>query len=159
MPQLSSTVQLATLCYIRKNKKTLLLHRDKNPEDVHFGKWNGLGGKFQAGETPEICVKREIKEESNLDIYMPKMAGILTFPQFSHGKDWYVFVFTADTFDGKVVSNDEGSLCWIDDSEILNLPLWEGDQVFLPLVLEGTFFSGNFLYKEGSLVNHEIVIY
>jgi 8-oxo-dGTP diphosphatase len=157
---MASTSQLATLCYLRSEGRTLFMHRNSGPEDVHFGKWNGLGGKFMPGETPEDCVKREVLEESGLNIYSPAMAGILTFPDFSHDKDWYVFVFTADTFDGALAdSGNEGSLEWIPDEEVFQLSLWEGDRVFLPLVFEGRFFSGMFRYSDGTLQHHELVIY
>jgi 8-oxo-dGTP diphosphatase len=156
IPQIS---QLATLCYIRKEGRTLMMHRDSSPADVHYGKWNGLGGKFMPGESPEDCVKREILEESGLEIYAPKLAGILTFPNFSHNKDWYVFVFTADIFTGTLKPSKEGSLSWIDDHDLLNLQLWEGDSYFLPLVLERRFFLGTFRYKEGTLTDHQLTIY
>ncbi len=153
------TSQLATLCYVRNNGKTLFLHRNTSTRDVHYGKWNGLGGKFNPGESPEACVKREVLEESGLEIYAPKLCGILTFPDFSHGKDWYVFVFTADTFIGSLIESREGSLSWTPDEEVLTLPLWDGDKHFLPLVYEGKFFSGTFKYKDGTLQDHTLTIY
>jgi 8-oxo-dGTP diphosphatase len=156
---MSQSSQLATLCYVRKAGKTLFLHRNKRSDDVHYGKWNGLGGKFNPGESPEDCVKREIREESGLEIFMPKLSGILTFPDFSHGKDWYVFVFTADTFSGTLTESTEGTLSWVPDEEVLKLSLWEGDQVFLPLLYQGRFFSGRFRYQDGVLKEHEIVTY
>ena len=75
-------MKLATLCYIRQNNKTLMLHRVKKKNDIHQDKWNGLGGKFLPGETPEECVVREVKEESGLHIIKPELKGILTFPEF-----------------------------------------------------------------------------
>lgn len=173
---LGNPPQLATLCYVRSNGKTLMMCRDSRSEDVHYGKWNGLGGKFNPGETPEACAVREVYEESGLRIYNPRMAGVLTFPDFSHGKDWYVFVFTATIFEGKLVGSSlgdsqeqgrfqehgscaEGSLSWVPDEEVLKLSLWDGDKVFLPLIYQEKFFSGMFLYKQGSLHDHHITIY
>lgn len=75
-------MKLATLCYIKKDGKTLMLHRIKKKNDMHEGKWNGLGGKFEPGETPEDCVIREIEEESGLNIIKPRLRGLLTFPEF-----------------------------------------------------------------------------
>lgn len=49
---------LATLCYIKRDGYTLMVYHNKN--DIHQGKWNGLGGKFEPGESPEECVKREV---------------------------------------------------------------------------------------------------
>ena len=73
-------MKLATLCYIKQSGKTLMLYRNKKPNDIHEGKWNGLGGKFNPGETPEQCAIREIFEESGLQVKNPKLHGVLTFP-------------------------------------------------------------------------------
>ena len=72
---------LATLCYVKRDGNTLMVYRNKKPNDIHEGKWNGLGGKFEAGETPEECVIREIHEESGLSIQNPNLCGLLMFPQ------------------------------------------------------------------------------
>jgi len=103
---------LATLCYIKRDGCTLMVYRNKKVNDIHEGKWNGLGGKFEAGETPEKCVIREILEESGLSIHNPKMRGLLMFPAFK-GNDWYVFVFTANEFSGELIDSPEGRLEWI----------------------------------------------
>jgi len=91
-------MHVSTLCYINDGHKTLMLHRVKKKDDVHEGKWNGLGGKFIAGESPEDCVIREVKEESGLDITKPTFCGVMTFPEFKDGEDWLVFLFRADQF-------------------------------------------------------------
>ena len=106
---------LATLCYIKHDGKTLMVHRNKKPNDIHAGKWNGLGGKFEAGETPEECIRREVEEEAGLVIQNPRLHGLLVFTNFQ-GNDWYVFVFTASEFEGQLSeSSPEGRLAWIDD--------------------------------------------
>ena len=152
-------MKLATLCYLRHNNKTLMMHRVKKENDIHQDKWNGLGGKFKPGESPEECVIREIKEESGFDIKKPVLKGVLTFPEFSAGEDWYVFVFVATEFDGKIIDSSEGNLEWIDNEELLNLNLWDGDQYFIRLLDEDVFFSGKFYYKNGALVDHDIIIH
>ena len=86
-----------------------LEHRNKKVNDIHEGKWNGLGGKFEAGETPEECVIREVHEESGLSIRNPKLCGLLLFPKFK-GNDRYVFVFTASDFSGELIDSPEGRL-------------------------------------------------
>ncbi len=90
-------MKLATLCYVQHGQKTLMLHRIKKPQDIHQGKWNGLGGKLLPGETPEQCVIREVEEESGITLSNPELRGILTFPNFDGNEDWYVFLFTATT--------------------------------------------------------------
>ncbi len=151
---------LATLCYIKHAGKTLMLRRNKRDADIHGGKWNGLGGKLKAHETPEECVIREVKEESGLTITHPVLRGILTFPEFGGGsqpetasQDWYVFVYTADCFSGELTESDEGELHWISDEDLPGLDLWEGDPVFLKWLEEGRFFSGKFCYRDGKLVS------
>lgn len=148
-------MKLATLCYVKDGGKTLMLYRNKKPNDVHEGKWNGLGGKFNAGESPEECVCREVYEESGLQIRNPELKGILTFPEFSAGEDWYVFVYTAHEFAGQLAESNEGRLAWIDDSELFSLNLWEGDQYFLKWMHEEKFFSAKFIYRDGKLIEHE----
>lgn len=152
-------MKLATLCYVRRNGRTLMLHRVKKKDDVHEGKWNGLGGKFEPGESPEDCVIREIKEESGLSIKSPALKGVLTFPEFSHGEDWYVFVFTASEFSGKLIDSPEGELRWIPDRDLLKLNLWEGDKRFLPLLKRRGHFSGKFHYRNGRLAGWSVEKY
>jgi 8-oxo-dGTP diphosphatase len=152
-------MKLATLCYIRQNNKTLMMHRVKKKNDIHQDKWNGLGGKFLPGETPEECVVREIEEESGLHIIKPELKGILTFPEFSDGEDWYVFVFVARQFEGKLIESTEGVLQWIDDDLLLNLNLWEGDRFFIEWLEKDAFFSGKFYYKNDTLIDYKMVIH
>jgi 8-oxo-dGTP diphosphatase len=152
-------MKLATLCYLRKNGRTLMIHRIKKENDMHQGKWNGLGGKLEPGETPEECARREIREESGLGATHMLLKGFLTFPAFDEIDDWYTFVFIVDGFEGELSDSAEGNLEWIDDSDLLNLPLWEGDRVFLPWLDQPGFFSGKFTYTAGRLVDHQVVVY
>ena len=152
-------MKLATLCYVKDSGKTLMIHRIKKENDIHEGKWNGLGGKFQPGETPEECVIREVFEESGLKIHQPELRGILTFPNFARDEDWYAFVFVARQFEGELIDSAEGNLKWISDADILSLNLWEGDRIFLPFLEEEGFFSGKFVYQNGQLVEHSLIIY
>jgi len=146
---------LATLCYIKMDGHTLMVYRNKKPNDMHAGKWNGLGGKFEAGESPEECIQREVLEESGLDIQNPKLHGLLMFPNFK-GNDWYVFVFTADEFEGELIDSPEGRLEWIPDGELTSLNLWESDQIFFPWLKEEKFFSAKFIYHDDRLQNYEV---
>ena len=152
-------MQLATLCYVRSENKTLMLHRIKKKNDFHEGKWNGLGGKFEQGETPEECVIREVKEESGLLIKNPKLHGFITFPMFDGKKDWYVFLFTASEFNGELIDSHEGKLEWIADENLLDLNLWEGDSIFIPWLMKDRFFSAKFVYENGKFVDHTVNFY
>ncbi|NRH21112.1 8-oxo-dGTP diphosphatase [Candidatus Gracilibacteria bacterium] len=152
-------MKLATLCYLKKDGKTLMLHRVKKENDTHEGKWNGVGGKFEAGETPEECAIREIGEETGLVARDPILKGILTFPNFAKGEDWYVYVYEVYDFSGELIDSDEGNLEWIDDDQILSLNLWDGDKHFMQWMQEGRFFSGKFVYVDKKLVSYEGVFH
>ncbi|MGK9368762.1 NUDIX hydrolase [Melioribacter sp. Ez-97] len=152
-------MQLATLCYVIDDNKILMMHRVKKENDMHEGKWNGLGGKFEAGESPEECVVREVKEESGLTITSPKLKGFITFPLFDGKKDWYVFVYTANKFKGDLINSPEGHLEWIPYEEFGNLNLWEGDKIFIPWLFQEKFFSAKFIYKEKKLADYSVTFY
>ena len=152
-------MKLATLCYLRKDGKTLMIHRIKKQNDMHQGKWNGLGGKLEPGESPEECAIREIREESGLEATHLILKGFLTFPTFANQEDWYAFVFVVDEFKGELVDSPEGDLEWIEDARIPALSLWEGDLFFLPWLDQPGFFSGKFVYQEGRLSRHSEVFY
>jgi 8-oxo-dGTP diphosphatase len=152
-------MKLATLCYVRKNGKTLMIHRVKKENDYHQGKWNGIGGKFDQGETPEECVIREVEEETGLKIKSPHLHGLLTFPMFDGIDDWYVFVYTVDEFEGKLIDSSEGNLAWIPNDELTNLNLWDGDKYFLPWLFENKFFSAKFIYEDGKMKDYNVTFY
>jgi 8-oxo-dGTP diphosphatase len=149
---------LATLCYVKQNGKTLMVHRNKKPNDMHEGKWNGLGGKLEAGETPEECVRREVEEEAGLLIQNPRLHGLLMFWKFK-GNDWYVFVFTATEFSGELIESPEGRLEWIDDDKLTRLNLWESDHIFFPWIEAGKFFSAKFEYDGDKMGGYEVTFY
>lgn len=154
-------MKLATLCYIKNpaDKSTLMLHRIKKENDMHKDKWNGLGGKLHAGESPEECVIREIEEESGLKIKSPVLRGFITFPAFDGFDDWYVFVYTASDYSGSIIESPEGNLEWVPDKELRNLPLWEGDKIFFKWIEEGKFFSAKFNYNNGRLIDYTVSFY
>ena len=152
-------MKLATLCYVRRAGKTLMIHRIKKANDMHQGKWNGLGGKLDPGETPEECAIREIYEESGLTVRNPLLKGFITFPGFANEEDWYTFLFVCTEFEGTLVDSEEGYLEWIGDDHLLELNLWEGDRIFIPWLDQPGFFSGKFNYKNGQFIDHEVIFY
>lgn len=149
-------IKLATLCYVRRGGKTLMLHRVKKPNDIHQGKWNGLGGKLLPGESPEDCVVREVLEESGLRLAGARFRGFLTFPGFDGEDDWYVWVFTATRFTGRLIDSAEGNLRWVPDRELPRLPLWEGDRTFMKWLKGSKTFLGTFVYRRGRLASHRV---
>jgi len=152
-------MKLATLCYIKENDKTLMLFRNKKENDYHEGKWNGIGGKFEPGETPEECAVREIKEETGLTAEALSLKGLITFPLFDGVDDWYVFLFVVTKFSGELIDSPEGELSWIDDDKLLELNLWDGDRIFIPWLKEDKFFSAKFNYKGKRFKDFDVSFY
>jgi 8-oxo-dGTP diphosphatase len=136
-----------------------MLHRVKKANDMHQGKWNGLGGKLESGETPEECAIREIREESGLQVNALTLKGVLTFPAFDEFEDWYCFVYLVHDFSGELIDSAEGHLRWISNDELLSLNLWEGDRIFIPWLDQPGLFSGKFMYANKQLIDHSVVFY
>lgn len=150
-------MKMTALCYIKREGKTLMLHRVKKDKDIHKGKYNGLGGKAEAGESPIECVKREVFEESGLIIEKPILKGFMTFPEFKDGEDYFVHLFEAHQFTGELLSDSpEGNLIWINDEDISGLNLWEGDRIFFDYMNKYEFFMAKFIYKNGELSSHKL---
>ena len=144
--------RLSTLCYLEKDGQYLMLHRVKKKNDMNEGKWIGVGGHFEDGESPEECVLREVKEETGYTLTSYQYRGVVTFV-FAEEETEYMSLFTADGFTGEPIECNEGVLKWIDKKEVLNLNLWEGDKIFLKLLDEKIpFFSLKLVYSfEGEL--------
>ncbi|MCD7736919.1 MAG: 8-oxo-dGTP diphosphatase [Lachnospiraceae bacterium] len=142
---------LTTLCYIEKDGQYLMLHRVSKDKDVNKGKWIGVGGHFEAGESPEECLLREVREETGLTLTAWQFRGMLTFESEGWPSE-YICVYTADGFEGEPAACDEGELAWVSKDELLKLELWEGDRIFLRLLLENApFFSLKLCYKGDEL--------
>ena len=144
-------MQNTSLCYLEKDGKYLMLHRIKKKNDVNSHKWIGLGGKFEEGESPEECAKREIYEESGLAVKNLSYRGVVTFDCPPYPTD-YMHLFTATEFEGEIKDCDEGTLEWVDKNEIKNLPIWEGDFIFFDLIDKNEpFFSLKLSYRNDTL--------
>ncbi len=150
---------LATLGYIMSpdGKDVLLIHRNTRQNDMHLGKYNGLGGKLERDENVVAGLKREIREEAGIEIDDIILRGTISWPGFGKkGEDWFGFIFRVERFSGTLLSkNHEGTLSWVPVDKILELPLWEGDRYFLPLVFgdDPRQFHGVMPYKDGHPVD------
>jgi 8-oxo-dGTP diphosphatase len=149
---------VATLAYVvsADRSRTLLVHRNRRPEDAHAGKYNGLGGKLEPGEDVVACIRREVREESGLECDELILRGTISWPGFGKGgEDWFGFVFRVDRYRGEPwPQNDDGPLVWVEVAKVLELPLWEGDRFFLPLVFtDGRQFHGVMPYRDGRPVS------
>ena len=133
-------MQNTSLCYIQKDNSYLMLHRIKKENDLNHDKWIGIGGKFEADESPDQCLLREVYEETGLQLRQWQCRGVVTFLS----DEWegeYMYLFTADRFTGTLSENcAEGVLEWVDLARIPDLPLWMGDLIFFKLLEENSSF-------------------
>lgn len=145
-------VQMTTLGYIETRESYLMLHRVKKEQDVNEGKWIGIGGKFEYGESAEECMIREAKEETGLAVTSMKFRGILTFICDKQDPE-YICLYTIDGFSGQLKECDEGELLWVPKDEIFGLNLWEGDRIFFDLLQKDVpFFSLKLCYEGDQLL-------
>ena len=145
-----------TLVYIENDNKYLMLHRIKKENDVNAGKWIGVGGKLEFGESPEEGMEREVREETGLEVTGYIYCGIVTFVSRNYkyeDETEYMHLFKVTAYEGELKECNEGELAWVDKDEMLNIPHWKGDELFLSFIKEGKrpFFSMKFSYDEGEL--------
>ena len=142
-----------TLCYLERGDSYLMLYRCKKENDANQGKYVGIGGKFEDGESPEECVLREVKEETGYTLTSYRYRGIVTFV-FGDIETEYMSLFTADGFEGEQIECNEGVLEWVPIKDIFQLNIWKGDKIFFRLLAENEpFFSLKLVYSEqGDLV-------
>lgn len=140
-------MKMTTLCYLERQSRYLMLHRTKKVNDENHDKWIGVGGKFEDGESPEDCMRREVLEETGLTVTSHRYRGIVTFVSNEYPCE-YMHLFTCDEWCGEEKDCHEGELAWIDKKELLSLPMWEGDRIFLELLDKDVpFFSLKLVYQ------------
>lgn len=141
-----------TLAYIEKEDSYLLLHRTKKKNDFNEGKWIGIGGKLEPGETMVQAMKREIKEETGLQVEGYSYYGKIDFLNDSCPAE-RMYLFKVTSFSGEEIVCDEGDLAWVKKEEMDKLPMWEGDRAFLPLLEKEAKspFQMTLVYEGGDL--------
>ncbi len=153
---------LATLGYVYSpdRRRVLMIHRNARGDDHHLGKYNGLGGKLEADEDAAAGMCREIREEAGIECLDLSLRGTISWPGFGkRGEDWFGFLFVVTLFSGTPLErNAEGSLEWVEVERMTELPLWEGDRHFLPLVFDGDprLFHGIMPYRDGRMQSWKV---
>ncbi len=147
------------LCYLEKDEQYLMLYRNKKKDDINAGKWIGVGGKIEPGETPEQALLREVREETGLTLKTYRFRGVVEF-RSDIAQPESMYLFTATRWDGTLTSCDEGELRWIPKRELHRYPLWEGDTLFLEkLTKDSPPFRLLLQYRGDTLVSHEFSTY
>lgn len=144
-----------TLCYVLHGDRVLMLHRTKKEKDINKDKWIGIGGKFLNRESPDECLLREAYEETGLTLTRWQCRGVVTF--LSDVEDEYMYLFTADGFEGDLKECDEGDLQWVSREFLNTLPKWEGDEIFLKLLWENAPFFLLKLRYEGDKLQEAVL--
>ena len=148
----SQIKEYTTLVYIERDNKYLMLHRTKEAGDMNEGKWMGVGGHLEPGETPVQALKREVREETGLNVKKFHYLGILDFLNDQYPPE-RMYLYKVTDFDGTLITCDEGDLEWIDKDIVPTLPCWEGDKAFLPLLEQDIAkpIRMNLIYRGGKL--------
>lgn len=139
------------LVYIEENNKYLMLYRNKKEKDINKNKYIGIGGHVEEGETPDVTLIREVKEETGLKLLSFIKRGIVYFVLNGYVEEMHVY--TSNNFEGEMIECNEGELIWINKNEVLNLPIWAGDKYFLKHLLEDDkYFTMKLVYEDDNLV-------
>ena len=138
-------------CYLIRGDEFLLLYRNKKKNDFNKGKYIGVGGHIEAGETPSQAIDREVKEETNLDIVSKELRGLIIF-YFDEFEE-HMYLYTSKEYKGEMKECDEGTLRWVNVNNFKNIPMWEGDKYFIkPLLDNEPYFEMSFLYQKDKLI-------
>ena len=135
------------LCYLIKDDSYLMLYRNKKENDMNEGKYLGIGGHIEPGETKEEACKREIKEETGLNVNRLDYHGFVEF--YNDDYQEMMYLFTSDDFSGELIECNEGTLSWVKIDKVLDLNIWEGDKLFLPKLKTNELINMIVVYKNG----------
>ena len=142
------------LLYLEQDGKYLMLYRNKKKKDINKGKWIGIGGHIEEGETKEEALVRECKEETSLNLLSYSLRGKLVF--VIDGYEETCYLYTSSSFEGKIQECDEGELYFVAKEEIFHLPLWEGDRIFLKMLFnDEPYFVLRLNYEKDKLISYE----
>lgn len=155
---------MTTLAFVRHpdGERVLMCHRTARADDDQLGKFNGLGGKLERDEDVVACIRRELLEEAGIVAAALRLRGTVSWPGFGRdGSDHFGFIFVVDSFEGTPPErNDEGTLSWQRIDQLAQLPMWEGDRHFVPLVFDDSVaqFHGVLPYQDGRPVGWTVSV-
>ena len=148
--------EVTVTVYLKKNNQYLMLNRNKEKNDLNEGKYLGVGGHVEKGETLFAAIKREVKEETGLILNNARYVGVIHFVNDDYIED--VHVYFSDDFSGKLIECDEGTLEYIDENKMMSLPMWEGDKAFLPYIFNPSDpFEMEMIYHQKELVKINVI--
>lgn len=141
--------KLLTLCIVHQHPRVLLGMKKRG-----FGaeRWNGFGGKVDTGETVEEAARREVREESGIEVNGMVKHGVLDFEFRGKPEILEVHIFRAENFTGEPGESDEMIPRWFHIADIPYAKMWPDDEHWLPLLLNKKKFSGRFLFGEGDKI-------
>lgn len=154
---------LATLGYVlsKDKKSVLLVNRSKREDDIHYGKYNGLGGKLEPNEDVVSGFIREVKEEAGIEPTNTILRGTINWPGFGGvGEDWFGFIFRVDSYEGEPQKeNPEGYLEWVELDKFDQINFWESDRYWLDLVFNENkkVFHGTAPFLDGKMISWNYV--
>lgn len=141
----------ATLCYCVRGDEILL-----GLKKVRFGagKWNGYGGKVDAGETIEEATARELYEESGIATPSDKLEKIADIQfYFSGAPVFQCHAYIAREWDGEPVESEEMKPQWFKIDEMPMESMWVSDRLWLSRALGGEPLRGTVHFNDdGSVV-------
>ena len=147
-------MEKTTLCYIEQNDCYLMLHKTRKG-DMNVSKYLGIGGHFEKNETPNECILREVKEETNLTLLDYSLRGILLFENNDYKE--MIYLYTSSSFTGNIKKCSEGDLVWVKKDDVINLNIWEGDKVFLKLLKDNKpYFILKLKYDNNKFIGSEL---
>ena len=150
------SVPETVLAYIEKDEAFLMLFRNKKKNDINANKWIGVGGHLEKEETPEDALYREIKEETGLDVIFYQKRGVIHFNYDELSEIMHLYVVSKTS--GELIDCNEGTLKYIPKNEVLNIPIWEGDKIFLKKILSNDlYFELELNYQQDTLVSYRFI--
>lgn len=121
------------------------------------GKWNGVGGKANSGESPKQAAIRECKEEIGVIPKNLELIGELSFiDRAEDGFNQNCHIYTATDWEGEPAESEEMKPEWFNVYKIPYDQMWPSDKVWLPYLLGGSPFKGEIVYDGDDLVSHKI---